>query len=103
MSSVTSFMSPSLSDSQPQALPDRRRESRLVERVEVQPRRAARDEAVAEIGHHVETESADRSRVVAVTFELLPYPARNLRAARIREPRELGEASDRHDARNDGH
>jgi hypothetical protein len=69
----------------------------------VQSRRAARDETVAEIGHNVETKRADRSRVIAVAFELLPDPARNLGAARIGESCELGKAPDRHDARNDRH
>ena len=43
------------------------------------------------------------ARVVAESLELEPHPARDLSAAGVREPRELGEIVDRHDARHDGH
>ena len=86
---------------QPQPLPDRRRERRLVQRVEVQARRAARDQLRAQVGHDVEPERADRRDVVAVAFEAAPDPARDLGAAGVREAPELRCARDRHDARHD--
>ena len=85
----------------PQPLPDRRRQRRLVQRVEVQARRAAREQALAQVGDDVEAERADRCGVVAIAFQPPPDPARNLGAARVGEPRELREAADRHDARHD--
>ena len=56
----------------------------------------------AQGGDDIEPECADRLRVVAITFQLDAHPARDLRAAGIREPGELGEIADRHDARHDG-
>src|SRR6185437_3178900 len=87
---------------EPEPLPDGRGGAREVERVEVQARRAAREEAVAELGHGVQAERLDRGRVVAVALELEPHPARDLGAAGIGETGELGEVVDRHDPRNDG-
>ena len=67
----------------------------------MQPRRACGEELVAERRDHVEAERADRGGVVPVAFELDAHPARDLRAAGIRESRELREIADRHDARHD--
>src|SRR4030095_13760111 len=77
--------------SQAEALPDRRRQRGLIERVEVQSRGAAREEALAELGDDLESERADRRDVVAVAFEAPPNPARDFRAARVGEARELHE------------
>src|SRR6516225_2408475 len=86
---------------QPEPPPDRRRKERGVESVEVQSRRAALQEPRTQIGHDVETERADRRRVVAVALELAADPAWNLRSAGIGEARELGKAADRHDPGHD--
>ena len=62
---------------------------RLVQRVEVQSRRAAREQAGAKLGDDVEAERADRRGVVAVALELAADPARDLGAAGVGEAREL--------------
>jgi DNA helicase HerA-like ATPase len=87
----------------PQPLADRRGQAGLVQRVEVQARRAAGEQALAQFGHHVEAEGADRRAVVAEALELAAHPARDLRAAGIREAGDLAEVGDRHDARHDRH
>src|SRR5207247_7807389 len=69
--------------SKAQALPDGRGRPGLVERVEMQSRRAALEKAVAEVGHDVEPEGLDRSAVVAEALELEAHPARDLRPAGI--------------------
>src|SRR5581483_806732 len=84
-----------------EALPDGGRESRLIEGVEMQPRRAVAQQPLAEPSDDVQAESLDRGGVVAESLQLAADPARNLGAAGIREPGELGEIADRHDARND--
>src|ERR1700750_2630386 len=62
--------------SKPQALPDRRSEGRLVQRVEVEPGCPACEQVRAQLADDVESEGADRRGVVAVTFQLAPDPAR---------------------------
>ena len=54
----------------PEPLPDRRGQPRLVQRVEVQPRRAVRQQVGAQARDHVEAEGADRRAVVAEALEL---------------------------------
>jgi hypothetical protein len=59
--------------------------------------------AVAQLGHHVEAQAAYRGEVVAETLHFQAQPARDIRAAVVREARELGEIADGHDSRDDGH
>src|SRR5438132_10131162 len=86
---------------QAEALPDGGGRARLVERVEVKPRRPGREEAVAELRDDVEAEGFDGGAVVAEALELQAHPARQLRPAGIGKARELREIVDRHDARDD--
>src|SRR5438874_7150715 len=60
-----------------------------------------RQEVAAQIGDDVEPEGANRCRIVAETLQLAADPARDLRAAGVREARQLGKAQDRHDSRHD--
>src|SRR6185437_2102942 len=97
------WSSPTLLRRQGKLVPDRDRQRRVVQRVEVQAWRAALDQRCAHLRHHIEAECADRRRIVAEAFEAAPDPAWNLGAARVRKARELREASDRHDAGHDRH
>src|SRR3990167_5545568 len=58
--------------------------------------------AGAQLGDSLQPEAANRGNIVAEPRQLQPQPARDLRAAGIREPRQLGEIADGHDAGNDG-
>ncbi len=75
------------------------RQRRLVHGVEVQRRRAAGDQALAQRGHDIEAERAHRRGVVHVAFHLQRDPARDLDAVALRELRDLGVVVERHDAR----
>src|SRR5439155_15741477 len=88
--------------SNPQPLPDRRGQPRLVHGVEVQAGRSGREQAIAQVGDHVETQASDRGDVVAETLHLQAQPARDLGAAGVREAGKLREVPDRHDSRDDG-
>src|SRR5215207_5576651 len=79
---------------QPEALPDNRRGSRLIERVEMQPRCAAANQLIAKLRHDVQAEGADRSAVIAEAFQLAADPTRNLGSARVGEACELGKLVD---------
>src|SRR5690348_15376196 len=68
-----------------QLLPDRLGRPRLIQGIEMQPGRAAGQQALAQIGHDLETESPDRFAVVAEAGEFQAYPARNLGAAHVRK------------------
>ena len=76
-------------DAQPESLPDDRRQLRLVQRVEVQPRSAVREKVRAQLGHDIEPESANRSRVVPEALHLASNPARYFGAARVGEARQF--------------
>ena len=90
--------------SEPQPLPDRRGQRRLIQRVEVQPRRAAREQAVAELGDHVEPERADRRRRRRRSFRACCRIQRGISAPQASEKRASFEKlRDRHDAGHDRH
>ncbi|OMP13258.1 hypothetical protein COLO4_01993, partial [Corchorus olitorius] len=86
-----------------QSLPDRPRGAGGVERVEVQARRAALQQAVAHGRHHVQAERANRFTIVAKAFEALGDPARHFRTAHLGKAHQLRRIRDRHDAGHDGH
>jgi CheY-like chemotaxis protein len=87
---------------QSQTAAEFQRQPGLVHAVKMQTRRAALDQALAQLGDDVEAEGADRVGIVAEAFELAPHPARNLGAAGVGKARQLGKAGDRHDAGDDG-
>src|SRR3954463_3176168 len=62
--------------SEPQSLPENRCGAGQVHGVDVQARRAAREELVAEVGHDVHAEGLDGGCVVAIALELEAHPAR---------------------------
>ena len=66
----------------------------------MQSRRAGLQQLLAHLGDHFLTELADGIAVVAVGFELFANPARNFRAAHVRETNQVGEIDDGHDARD---
>ena len=68
----------------------------------MQARRAAGKQAVAQVGHHIQPEGANRRQIVAIAFQLLSQPARDFGAAGVGEARQLHVVADRHDAGNDG-
>ena len=68
----------------------------------MQTRRTTIEQASAEIGDHLQSIGPNRVAVVAEAFQSLANPARNFRAAIVREPRQLGAVGDRHDAGHDG-
>src|SRR5512140_2823771 len=68
----------------------------LVHGVEVQAGHAAGAQLFAQAGHHVQAEGLDRGAVVAIALQLQPDPARDLGAARIGKPHQLGGAHDGH-------
>src|SRR5688572_9828673 len=78
---------------QPQPLPDRGGEFRLIHGVKMQPRCAGLEQVFAQARDHIKAKSAYGVGVVAVTLELFADPARYLRAASIRKPRELRKAA----------
>ena len=86
-----------------QPLQQRERRGRLVHRVEMQARRTAVRQPLAQVGHHVEPEGPDRRDVVAVSQQPQPDPARDFGAAGIREAHQLRRTGDRHDAGHDRH
>jgi hypothetical protein len=69
----------------------------------VQRRRAAVDQAPAERGDDVGTEPADAVGIVTVGGHALGQPARDLGAASLGKPPQLGEVRDRHDPGHDRH
>jgi hypothetical protein len=75
----------------------------LVHRVKVQPRCARHQQLIAQVGHHVQAECADRFAVVAVALQAQPDPARDLGAAGVGKACQLRVIGDRHDARDDRH
>src|SRR5207237_8242980 len=88
---------------QAQPLPDNRRQAGLVERVEVQARRAMRQQVATQVGDHIEAKGADRSAIITETLQLLADPARDLGAASVRKARQFGKSRDGHHTRNDRH
>ena len=68
----------------------------------MQPGCSAGKQALAQLCHYIEAEGLHRRAVIAIAFQRLAYPARNLGATGVGEARQLREFSDRHDARHDG-
>src|SRR4051812_45282855 len=71
--------------SEPQPLPEGRGRTCHVHRVDMQPGRAAGEEAVAEVRHHIHAECLHGRGVVAIALELEAHPARDLGAAGVGE------------------
>src|SRR5260221_5797311 len=88
--------------SEPEPLPDRGGQARLVHRVDMQSGCPAGKEAVAKLGDYIQPEASNRCGVVAQTLHLQAQPARDLGPASVREAGELREISDRHDSGHDG-
>ena len=85
-----------------QVLPQAQRRFGLVDRVEMQSRRAIAQQRFAEPGHHAQTKVEQRSLVVLQLFKPQPHPARQIGAAAGAEAHRIGETGDRHDPRHNG-
>src|SRR3954451_844628 len=84
-----------------QAMPDARRRFRAIERIEVQAWRAAAQKIFGLARGDLDAELLLAERVTFERLHALPNPRRDVRAAELREPRDLPEVGERHDAGHD--
>ncbi len=85
-----------------EVLPQAQRRFGLVDRVEMQARRAIAQQRFAEPGHHFQTKVEKRSLVVPQLFKAQAHPSRQIGAAAVAEALRIGETGDRHDPGHHG-